>query len=555
MFFYSLISMLLIQSTGRVAVTSGDFIFLFTTWQGILLLVLAVTTLFLFVALEINSLIILCKRLLTGEKPSVLHCVWEGFLSLKRFLNPLGFLVVFYLSLLSPLIGFQMISLTSNFYIPKFISSVIWSKPPLAIGMGVVLTALFAVGVLFIFLMHGTVLDGMRISQSGKNSLRLLKKNWKNFIPEILRFFVIVLAFIAVFFVLTVGFSLFSEFTDLPQDVMLPLTVSILSFLMMMLVFAVFMIMPFFVFKLTALYLTYQSEGEWHYEKRKNRKSPLVIAVAVAAALMIALTTVSVSLYYDEIFPGKVTTGYIAHRAGGFEGPENTVAGLEKAYELEASGGEIDIQRTSDGYYVVNHDADFARTAGVSKKPSEMTLEEVKTLRVDGVPVPTLEEMLEAARGRLTLYVELKGETADIQMAEDAVKTLKELNMTDGAVLISLKYDLIDYIETKYPEIKTGYLAFASFGDTASLNCDYLALEEEVATESTIADIHAKGKKVLVWTVNDSEDIEEFAQSGADELITDNVSGAKAIIGELNDEPVSTRIINGLYRLFNITSL
>ena len=47
---FSLISRLLIRSTGHVAVTSGDFSFLFTTWQGILLIILAIVNLFLFVA-------------------------------------------------------------------------------------------------------------------------------------------------------------------------------------------------------------------------------------------------------------------------------------------------------------------------------------------------------------------------------------------------------------------------------------------------------------------------------------------------------------------------
>ena len=105
-FVYSKISMLLINSTGRVAVTSGDFKFLFTTWQGVLLILITLLTLFLFVGLNINSLIILSKRLLTGEKPSVLLCIKEGFLSIKRILNPVGLLVVLFISLFAPIIGF-----------------------------------------------------------------------------------------------------------------------------------------------------------------------------------------------------------------------------------------------------------------------------------------------------------------------------------------------------------------------------------------------------------------------------------------------------------------
>ena len=552
---YSILTTLLMKSTGRVAVTSGDFIFLFTTWQGILILLLTVLTLFLFLALEINSLIFLCKRLLTGEKPSVLLCIRDGFLSLRTFANPIGLLIVLYLSLLSPIIGFQMISLTKNFYIPKFISSVIWSKPPLAIGMVAVLALLFLTGAVFIFILHGTLLDGMPLIQSGKNSLRLIRRNLKQYILGMLRFFLIILGAAAVLIFLIGLMYFFSMIFSVSQPdaegSLIPLTVCVLTVLFVLLLILVILSMPFFILKVTSLYLSFQSGGEWEYRKRKNRKSPLVIVSAILTVLLIAFTTVMVSFFYDDLFPGKVTATYIAHRAGGSEGPENTVEGLEAAYALGASGSEIDIQRTADGYYVVNHDDDFGRTAGVNMKPSEMTLEEVRQLRVDGTaPVPTFEEMLQASRGRLTLYVELKGETADIRMAEDAVRTIKDFDMVGGVVVISLKYDLIDYIETNYPEINTGYLAFASFGDTASLNCDYLALEEEVATAENINSIHYKGKKILVWTVNDEDDIEDFLQSGADALITDNVSGTKEITAALENEPTMDRIFNGLLRLF-----
>ena len=218
----------------------------------------------------------------------------------------------------------------------------------------------------------------------------------------------------------------------------IPLMVGSLTVLFVLLLILVIFSMPFFMLKVTALYLSFQSEGEWEYRKRKNRKSPLVIVSAVLTVLLIAFTTVLVSYFYDDVFPGKVTATYIAHRAGGNEGPENTVAGLEAAYALGASGREID----------------------------------------------------------------------------------------------------------------TGYLAFASFGDTASLNCDYLALEEEVATQDNIDSIHFKGKKILVWTVNDAEDIEKFLQSGADALITDNVKGTKDITAELESAPAPDRIFNGLFRLF-----
>ena len=549
---FSLISRLLIRSTGHVAVTSGDFSFLFTTWQGILLIILAIVNLFLFVAVDLNALVILCNRLLTGEKPSVLYCIKEGFLSLKRFLNPPGILVVLYVSLLSPIIGFELvISLTRGLYVPKFISSVIWSNPLFSIGAVILIAALFLVGVLFIFILHGTLIDGMTLRKSGSNSINLIRKNKKKFFPEMLRFFLVFLAVFAAAFVITAFIIFLSLFLQIPESVLIPITVFSLSLISCVMLMFILMTMPLLTLKLTSLYLDFKSEGEWRYEERENRKSPIVIVTAIVLVLLICLTTVSVSCFYNELFPGKVTTGFVAHRAGGFEAPENTAAGLDVAYKMGSSGGEIDIQRTSDGSYIVLHDNTFSRVAGVDKKPSEMTLEEVKQLRVDGEPVPTLEDMLDASHGRLTLYVELKGKTVDKQMADEAVKIIKDRNMTDETVIISLKYDLIDYVESTYPEMNTGFLAFASFGDTAELNCDYLALEEETATVDTINSIHNNGKKVLVWTVNDDEDIEEFIQSGADELITDNLSGAKEIIEELDNQTPMERIVYGVLDIFD----
>ena len=551
MFGFSALSMLLIRSTGRVAVTSGDFTFLFTSWQGILLIILAIINLFLFVAVDINSLIILCGRLLSGEKPNVLGCIKEGFLSLKRFFNPIGFLIVFYLSLLSPIIGFEIaISLTRNFYVPKFISSVIWSNPFFSIGACLLIAALFAVGIIFIFILHGALLDGMTLGKSGKNSLMLIKRNLKKFILETLRFVLIFLAIFAAIFLILIISLLVLMSLQISDSVLIPLSAGLVSLIMCVILSLYFVSMPFFVLKLTSLYYKFRSDGEWRYEKRRNRKSPLVIVTAVVMVLFVGITTVLVSFFYNDVFPAKVKTGFVAHRAGGFEAPENTAAGLDAAYKFGASGGEIDIQRTSDNNYIVLHDATFARVAGVDKKPSEMTLDEVKELRVDGEPVPTLEDMLNSSRGRLTLYIELKGDTADKEMAEYAVKTVRDFDMIGETVLISLKYDLIDYIESTYPEINTGYLAFASFGDTAALNCDYRALEEETATTETIDSIHAKGKKVLVWTVNDAEDIETFIHSGADDLITDNLQGVKSVIDELKSETPLERIINGVFRMY-----
>ena len=179
-----------------------------------------------------------------------------------------------------------------------------------------------------------------------------------------------------------------------------------------------------------------------------------------------------------------------------------------------------------------------------------MTMEQIRWLRVQGSgdPVATLEEMLEAARGRIRLFIELKGVSADRRMCEDTVQIVREMGMEDQVVLISLKYEVIEYIETRWPEMETAYLTFLSYGDTVQLPCDQFGLEEGSATTAAIDAVHAAGKEVLVWTTNTEESQERFLSSRADAIITDEVVQAKAVIDRLERRNDLERVLSVIFR-------
>ncbi|MBQ1467755.1 MAG: glycerophosphoryl diester phosphodiesterase membrane domain-containing protein, partial [Solobacterium sp.] len=121
---------LLLNSTGRVAVTSGDFVFLFGHWQGILIILCAIFSLFVYVALDLNTKTILSCNLLIGENVSVWECIKEALGSIKRLLSIQGVGVILYIALIAPVIGVGLsISLTKGLYIPTFISSVSAGTP------------------------------------------------------------------------------------------------------------------------------------------------------------------------------------------------------------------------------------------------------------------------------------------------------------------------------------------------------------------------------------------------------------------------------------------
>ena len=540
------IAMWALKSTGRVAVTSGDFKFIFTSWQGILLILVALGTLFVYVAFDLNTKIIFSAKRLKGEEDSVWHSMKEGFLSIRRFFCANGVGVIIYVALVAPLLGFGMsISLTEGFYIPTFISSVIESTPIYLVLVAAAMIAFFIIGIRNMFILHGVVLDKMPVKEAGTASKALMRKHWKNYLWQNIQYILLAAAaIIGVILVLLVIPLLIVYALPLPAGAERALTIFFCIMGSLVSALAGLFVTPFYVMKMTELYYTYKDGEPVRYRKKERKKHPYVAGGICAVCAAVLVAAVVVNFRFDELFPREIDVGIIAHRGGGNEGPENTVKGLEIAAKAGAAGSEIDIQRTSDGSYVINHDTTFERVAGDKRKPEEMTLAEVRELSVDGEPVPTFEEMLEASRDKLILFVELKGSTADQQMADDAVRIIKEAGMEDQAVLISLKYDLINYIETNYPEIQTGYLTWVSFGNTAALNCDYLGLEEESATFSTIEAVHEQGKSVLVWTANDEDAQKHFLLTDIDGLITDNVVQAERLITQLEQRTDLERIVD-----------
>ncbi|MDO5476722.1 MAG: glycerophosphoryl diester phosphodiesterase membrane domain-containing protein [Eubacteriales bacterium] len=537
---------LLLSSTGRVAVSSGDFIFMFTHWQGILMLLGMIVSLYIYVAIDLNAKIVLSRDLLSGEPIHVWSILRKAFPTIKRFINVRGIGVILYIALIAPILGFGVsLSITEGLYIPTFISSVIADTPLYLVAVSLLVLVFLSVGIANLYILHGVVLDDLSVIEAGLRSKKLIRKNWKDYLKQNILFIlvlaVMLAAVIGIFLLLPLALI---RLLPLPAAASRTVTVFVVLSGVLLSLFADLFASPLYMMKMTQLYRIYGREEAVHFHKWDKRKHAYTVAGVAVWILVTLLASGILVRYFDTLFPQESSVRIIAHRGGGSEGAENTVAGIEKAWEIGAYGSEIDIQRTKDGFYVLNHDDNFKRTTGEKRKPSEMTLEEIKELSVDGQPVPTLEEALLAGKGRGVLFIELKGKTADRQMADDAVKAVKDHGMEEECVLISLSYPLIDYLETTYPEMETGYLTFASFGDTALLNCDYLALEEESATAATIDAIHARGKKALVWTANESRSQKHFLCSMADGMITDQIRQAAELADKMKERDDLQRMVD-----------
>ena len=106
----------------------------------------------------------------------------------------------------------------------------------------------------------------------------------------------------------------------------------------------------------------------------------------------------------------------MGHRGAMGHAPENTMASFRKAVELGVEAIELDVHLSSDGKLVVIHDETLDRTTDGQGPVVAKTLTELKALDAGswykpefaGERIPTLEEVLDWARDRVPVVIEVK---------------------------------------------------------------------------------------------------------------------------------------------------
>ncbi len=120
----------------------------------------------------------------------------------------------------------------------------------------------------------------------------------------------------------------------------------------------------------------------------------------------------------------------ISHRGEHLAHRENTLPGFQAAIDAGADFFELDVRTTSDGKLVLMHDRTVDRTTNGKGLVRELTFEQIRGLDAGGSPVPTFEEALNLAHGKIGVYVDSK----DIAPAA-LVAALEKTDMSDKVVI------------------------------------------------------------------------------------------------------------------------
>ena len=241
-----------------------------------------------------------------------------------------------------------------------------------------------------------------------------------------------------------------------------------------------------------------------------------------------------------------------AHRGNGADFPENTMPAYKSAYEIGADMIELDLRMTRDGEIVLIHDSDLARTADVTGKIRDLSLDEI--LRADvGVKrgnefantrVPTLREFCEFvanADGKMQFNFEFKdyirdGEEFAKRCADKIIATIDDYGLWDRGFVNSFDGKLLSYIEEKYDGRFRlhGFYPYSALGEKKPKNlyCACLwryknpdgspAFNGVVNPKADFDALIAQGVRPWVGaSIRKIEDLSRAAELGA-ELITSN---------------------------------
>ena len=230
----------------------------------------------------------------------------------------------------------------------------------------------------------------------------------------------------------------------------------------------------------------------------------------------------------------------MGHRGASKIAPENTLKAFKEAIRLKADAVEFDVQETVDGELVIIHDYDTLRTAGTEGIVEQMTLKELKKLNFgNGEQIPTLLELIELAKDRISLNCEIKVEG----IAKKIIHIFQDADILDSTIVSSFLHEELIKIQKIEPQLKLATLVPTEAGKFSDWNYkkklidftsenNYYAINPlyKLADKQFIKYAHEKNIKVFPWTVDSGIAMKKLINMGTDGIITNDITRLKEVL-------------------------
>ncbi|WP_427040210.1 glycerophosphoryl diester phosphodiesterase membrane domain-containing protein [Enterococcus hirae] len=547
-----------ILNRGAIDYISSDNIStILSQHPGVLLSLTAVLlTILLLVYFEFTFLLMSVYFIKKQTPISLKQLLQATFRQLKK-IRPLTFLFFLaYFVLILPISGLSFNSdLLSKVKIPAFIMDFIFTNRWIVVSSFILFYIFLAyIGIRLIFALPEMILRDRPFKQAVKESWYLTKSRFFAILGQfiIIGGSILLISFAGYLIVLLAQIiveQFFPNYSLISAVFAMTILQAILLFNIVMSTVGIFYIIIDFM----------DDEGflpetpNWFRLESPNKRFSVLKNTSLV--LFAVFFGVGVCLYNMDYLTSASQTKpvTISHRGvSGGNSAQNTLAALEKTSRTyHPDYMEMDVQETKDGQFVVMHDFNLKKLTGINKAPQDLTLKELEKLKVteNGAkePVVSFDTYLKRANElNQKLLIEIKNSKNDSKdIVERFVKKYEENILTHQHILQSLTYQTVSDLKNANPNFYVGYILPFNIVGPPVTPADFLTMEYSTINRNFIDSAHQDGKKVYVWTVNDSDGISRMMFYGVDGIITDQMTILNENIKAMDEEiTYSDKLLN-----------
>jgi len=245
---------------------------------------------------------------------------------------------------------------------------------------------------------------------------------------------------------------------------------------------------------------------------------------------------------------GHVRPLIYAHRGASAYAPENTLAAFKLALDQGADGIELDAKLSADGEIVVIHDQTVERTTGTKGLVRNLTIAQLhimdagswKSPIFKGEKIPTLAEVFIAVGGKMIINIELTNYQSPFDgLPEKAVDLVRKFKIEDSVIFSSFLQSNLSAVRKLWPAAPLGILSLPGLSGSINrsgfsrwVSPEYSHPHFKDVTPQLVKRETAAGRKLNVWTVNDSAEMDRLIGLGVEGIITDDPLLAITVRGE-----------------------
>ena len=233
----------------------------------------------------------------------------------------------------------------------------------------------------------------------------------------------------------------------------------------------------------------------------------------------------------------------IGHRGAMGHAPENTMASFRRAWLLGARMVELDVQLTADNQLVVIHDETIDRTTSGRGAVASLTADEIRSFDAGswcgagfaGQRVPLLGEVIEWARGKVNLVIEVKTSPAQVATCIDVLqRELQEREFIEQCLIISFDHPFLKELKDANSRLAVGMVYFARLHDPVravrAIHGSAMHMHYSCIDAQDVAALQRAGIAVSAWTVNEPADIQRMVDLGVDSITTNYPDRVEPIV-------------------------